>query len=179
MINIMKKGLPNTVVIGGEPFLVNTDFRVWMRFCQEFETWNKKEDLDVAYLFASEIPVIQSAEDMSAVLSFAYPLAVVPKDSGGDSSGRILDYQIDADYIYAAFLEQYGIDLLETDMHWHKFRALLNGLNEKVKLREIMGYRCYEGKDKDLIKLRNAWEIPVEPTEEEKKVKEEFDDYFG
>lgn len=179
MMNLIKKGLPDTVVIGGEPFLINTDFRVWMRFCQEFETWKKKEDLDVAYLFASEIPTIQSAEDMSAVLSFAYPLAVVPKDSGGDSSGRILDYQIDADYIYAAFLEQYGIDLLETDMHWHKFRALLNGLNDSSKLREIMGYRCYEGNDKDLIKLRNAWEIPVELTEEEKKVKEEFDNYFG
>lgn len=177
MINLMAKGLPNTIIIGGEPFVVNTDYRVWMRFCQSFENWDRKQDLDVAYLFHSEVPAI-SKDDMNAVLMFAYPPAVVPKDSGG-SGGKILDYRIDADYIYSAFLGQYGIDLLEADMHWHKFRALLSGLNDSTKLHEIMGYRCYEGKDKDLIKLRNAWEIPAELTEEDKKVKEEFDDYFG
>lgn len=173
----MRKGLPNTVEIGGEPFLINTDFRVWMQFCNMFEKWDGQSDLDITYLFADRVPVIESKEDMQAIFNFAYPRAVVPKSSGSDS-GKILDYEIDADYIYSAFLGQYGIDLTGIDLHWHKFQALLNGLNNSTKLREIMTYRCYEGNDKNYIKLRNAWELPVELTADEKKAKEEFDNYF-
>lgn len=178
MINLMQKGLPDTVLIGGELFSVHTDFRIWMRFCQNYETWDRREDLDIAFVFAGIVPCIRTAEDMGNILKFAYPPSVVPKDSG-EGSARILDYEIDSDYIYSAFLGQYGIDLAETDMHWHKFRALLRGLNDSTRLHEIMGYRCYEGKDKELLKLRNAWEIPVKITEEEHQAKEEFDNYFG
>lgn len=179
MIGLMTKGLPDTVIIGGSPFLLNTDFRVWMRFCNSFEKWDKREDLDISYLFRENIPAIETEEDMKAVLGFAYPTAVVPKGSGGNDDGRIIDYEIDADYLYSAFLGQYGIDLTDADLHWHKFRALLHGLNSSTKLHEIMGYRCYNGKDQEYIKLRNAWELPVELTEEDKKKKEEFDNYFG
>lgn len=177
MLNMMKKGLPNTVEVGGEPFLVKTDFRIWMQFCNEFEKWDGQSDLDIAYVFVDKIPALESKEDMQAIFDFAYPPSAIPKNSGSDL-GRILDYEIDADYIYSAFLGQYGIDLMDVDMHWHKFRALLNGLNNSTKLREIMSYRCYEGDDKEYIKLRNAWELPVGLTAEEKKTKEEFDKYF-
>lgn len=178
MMDLMTKGLPDTVIIGGNPFSVNTDFRVWMRFCNSFEKWDKKKDLDISYLFRGEIPSIETEEDMKAVLKFAYPPAVVPRNTKGND-GRILDYEIDADYLYSAFLGQYGIDLTDVDLHWHKFRALLSGLNDSTKLHEIMGYRCYTGTDKEYIKLRNTWELPVELTEEDNKKKEEFDDYFG
>ena len=44
-----------------------------------------------------------------------------------------MDFEQDADAIYASFMEQYGIDLMEVeDMHWRKFSALLSGLNEKT-----------------------------------------------
>lgn len=175
-MNLMEKGLTDTVAIGGEPFLLNTDFRIWMRFCNEIEKWGGRYDLNISYIFADQIPVIREKEDMSAIMAFAYPPAVIPKGSSGET--RVLDYEIDADYIYSAFFGQYGIDLTETDMHWHKFRALLNGLNNSTKLHEIMGYRCYEGKDKEYIKLRNAWELPVVLSAQQSEQIEEFDKYF-
>lgn len=178
MMDLMTKGLPDTVIIGGNSFFVNTDFRVWMRFCNSFEKWDKRTDLDISYLFQGTVPCIETEDDMKAILRFAYPPVVVPRSTGGND-GRILDYEIDADYLYSAFLGQYGIDLLDADLHWHQFRALLNGLNHNAKLHEIMGYRCYSGTDKEYIKLKNAWELPMELTEEDKKKKEEFDDYFG
>lgn len=175
-MNLMEKGLPDTVTIGGKPFFVNTDYRVWMRFCNSFERWNREMSLDISYIFAGAIPPIKNSADMQAILEFAYPPSVVPKGSGGGD--RVIDYEVDADYIYSAFLGQYGIDLTETDMHWHKFRALLNGLNSSTRMYEIMGYRCYEGKDKEYIKLRNAWELPVELSAEQSEQIEEFDKYF-
>lgn len=175
-MNLIKRGLPDTVTIGGKPFFINTDYRVWMRFCNEFEKWSRESDLEIAYIFVDCVPPIQSSEDMQAILDFAYPPTVIPRGGGG--GGRVIDYEVDADYIYSAFLSQYGIDLTETDMHWHKFRALLNGLNSSTRMYEIMGYRCYEGKDKEYIKLRNVWELPVELSAEENRQKEEFDKYF-
>lgn len=55
---------------------------------------------------------------------------------------RILDFQADAHYIYAAFLDQYGIDLQDIDyLHWWKFRAMFAGLRGDHALTRIMGYR--------------------------------------
>lgn len=177
MINLMTKGLPDTVSIGGGSFRVKTDFRAWMHFCNLFEKWDKKTNLNVSFIFEKEIPALDTQEAIQAVLRFAYPSTVVPKNTES-SEVRILDYEYDADYIYSAFLGQYGIDLAESDIHWHKFRALLNGLNSSTKLHEIIRYRCYEGKDKDYIRLRSMWELPATFTEDDKKVKEEFNRYF-
>ena len=178
MIDLISGGLPRYVYVGGEPFLIHTDFRVWMRFCNQFERWDKSGDMDISYLFVDCVPLIETEADVKAILEFAYPPAVLPKESGGGDE-RILDYEIDSDYIYSAFLGQYGIDLLEADMHWHKFRALLSGLNSSTRLYEIMGYRCYEGKDKDYLKQKNKWQLPMILTESDKQAKQEFDDYFG
>lgn len=177
MIDLITKGLPDTVTIGGEPFLIETDFRPWMRFCDEFEMWDQKQSLNVSYLFADEIPHISTAEDMQAIIGFAYPPATVPKSGGGDGS-RVLDYRIDADYIYSAFLQQYGIDLTETGMHWHKFRALLNGLSSATKLHEIIGYRCYNGDDKEYKRLREMWALPVKLSAADVQTVQDFEAYF-
>lgn len=59
----------------------------------------------------------------------------------------VLDYAIDADYIYAAFLSQYGIDLLDVkELHWHKFLALFKGLKDDEMICKIMSYFSYSGK---------------------------------
>lgn len=94
----------------------------------------------------------------------------LPRSIGESFGGKILDYEIDADLIYAAFYEQYGIDLLATDshghvvqIHWHIFLALLSGLHN-TKLNEVMNCRCWTGDTKteygkQMQKLRNAWEL--------------------
>lgn len=55
---------------------------------------------------------------------------------------RDMDYEQDAQEIYAAFRQVYGIDLMETELHWWQFSALLSGcfacnnaLSAKVRLR--------------------------------------------
>ena len=58
---------------------------------------------------------------------------------------QVYSFQYDDDYIYAAFLEQYGIDLQDVeDLHWWKFRALFKGLREDTEIVKIMGYRSIE-----------------------------------
>ena len=69
-------------------------------------------------------------------------------------------YEQDDEYIFAAFMGQYGINLArEKGLHWHEFCALFNGLDECVFTR-IKGWRGADlGRIKDAGERRRAAEI--------------------
>jgi len=52
----------------------------------------------------------------------------------------------DAEFIYASFMHTYQIDLFEQQgkLHWHKFKALLNGLGEDTIFSRIVDIRTRE-----------------------------------
>lgn len=173
-------------MVNGKAYAIYTDFRVWMRFCLEFEAFRDggyEGVMDISYLFKNLLPEFEKPEDYQTIIDFAYPQNVVPRGIQ-DAEERILDFRIDSDYIYSAFMQDYKIDLCEAKMHWHKFKALLNGISENTRLCQIMGYRSYTGEqvenhDKIYKKLKNAWELPKKLTEEEKHQNEEFERYFS
>lgn len=176
MIDLTKKGLPNVVMINGNPYSIYTDFRVWMRFEIEVSKLCPGEKIDVSYLFKNDMPVYCN---LTELFEFSRPASELPR-STKNSDVIALDYEIDADYIYAAFMSQYGIDLCDVEqLHWHKFLALLKGLKDEV-LCDIMHYRCYEPEEekKDIYaELRAMWAIDrVSP--EEQAERERFNSYF-
>ena len=78
------------------------------------------------------------------------------------------DLEKDAEYIYASFLYDYGIDLFEQQgkMHWKKFKALLAGLSEDSKFMKVIGYRTMEIPNKippkerqRLLELKRAYSL--------------------
>ena len=179
MIDLTKRTLPNTINVGGVLFSINTDYRIWLRFENSLKNLHKGDSLDLRYLFKNDYPVIN---DISGLLEFSRPKNILPRPI--KSSDVIpLDYEIDSDLIYSAFLGQYGIDLVDIEeLHWHKFLALLNGLNDSQKLSEVMGYRCYEkpNEKEDIYeKLKYAWEIEPPLTNEQQAELDEFNKLFG
>ena len=126
MIDLTEKSLPNTIQVQGRDFSIHTDFRIWMRFCIEFQRWKNagcRGVMDIAYLFSVEPPAFYCVEDYTGIFDFAFPSCKVPNGSGdGDQT---LYYEYDGDYIYAAFMQNYRIDLMEPRLHLHKFLALL------------------------------------------------------
>lgn len=177
MMDLTKRGLPNVVTINGSPFSIYTDFRKWMRFEIEVGKLRQGENIDVSYLFKNEMPPCCNLRDLFV---FSRPVSELPR-LRKDSDVIALDYEIDADYIYSAFMGQYGIDLIEIEeLHWHKFLALLKGLREGEVITKIMSYRCYEKEDsnKDIYEeLRYSWQIE-RITEEEQARIEEFSNLF-
>lgn len=176
MIDLTKQNaLPDTIVYKGREFRVNTDFRVWMKFEISLTKMRKDDLLSVGYLFLDEMPRFC---DINSLLEFSRPRNELPRPMFGRSDTIVMDYELDADLIYSAFLGQYGIDLVDVEyLHWHKFLALLAGINDSTRLREVMGYRCYEpSSEKEEVwraKLRRAWEIDRVSAEE----KEELDEF--
>ena len=178
MMDLTMKSLPNTVSVGGRDFSVYTDFRLWMRFEIAVSKMRRGEEIDVSYLFKNDMP---NYCDIRELLVFSRPRSVLPRPIG-QRNVISLDYEIDAELIYSAFLGQYGIDLFEVEeLHWHKFLALLKGLNESTKLREVMGYRCYEkntDKNRDVYEeLHRAWEIERISVEEQEEI-DKFSNLF-
>lgn len=179
MIDLTARSLPNTVRVGGKDFSINTDFRVWMRFEIELSKMKLGDYIDVRPLFMDEFPQYCSIQDL---LEFSRPRNELPRPM---SHSKVIayDYELDSDLIFAAFLEQYGIDLTTVEeLHWHKFLALFNGLNDSTKMKEVMQYRCYEkrttDKDRDIYAdLRMAWEIVRKNPEEQQEI-DKFNNYF-
>lgn len=85
---------------------------------------------------------------------------------------KSFDFWLDGEYIYASFMQEYGIDLIEQQgkLHWKKFVALFQGLPENTKIREIMRIRSmdipqYNGKNQrqiqDIQELKSYYALPV------------------
>lgn len=108
-----------------------------MRFEIDVSKLKHGETLDVSYLFKNEMPVYC---DLRELFQFSCPESVLPRPIH-QSNVIVLDYEIDAELIYAAFFGQYGIDLFEVN----EFAlALLKGVNDSTVLAKVMGYRSYE-----------------------------------
>lgn len=179
MIDLTKKSLPNTVCVNGRDYSIYTDFRIWMKFEIAVARMGVNERIDVAYLFKNECP---GYCDIKELFKFSRPERPLPRQTR-HCDEIVLDYEIDADLIYSAFLGQYGIDLVDTkELHWHKFLALLCGLNDSTKLLEVMQIRAYrKNTDKNYDayeEMKQAWRLEPKLSEAEQAELDRFSDLF-
>ena len=177
MLDLTKKDLPNVVEINGRSYSIYTDFRVWMKFANNIKTLRGNERVFVPYLFKNDNPGFCALHDL---LEFCYPPRELPRQVS-KSKDIMFDYEIDADYIYAAFMSQYGIDLIEIEhLHWHKFLALFRGLKDDEMICRIMSYRGYEKDSKNdhrYERLKEAWRIEYTSPEEQAEI-DKFSNMF-
>lgn len=70
----------------------------------------------------------------------------LPERGVGTKQERVLDFELDGEYIYASFLQDYGLDLIREQgrLHWKKFIWLFQGLSEGTKIKEVMRIRSAE-----------------------------------
>ena len=177
MIDLKKAKLPESVEVCGERFKVQTSFKYWLRFL-ELLAVKGTEYTNFDFMYQQERPP-DRVQGFIALLQFCNPPSELPRADGGDRSGeKAIDYAVDSDYIYAAFMEMYGIDLVESEMHWYKFQSLLRGLHG-TKLNEIIGYRLWEntsgrrdGYTRSMERLRRAWELPQESAGDDDELRE-------
>ena len=178
MIDLSKKGLPDVIYCNGRPYSIYTDFRYWLKFYK----LTQKKDLklnELYFLFKNKTPhddlflldVSEETADFSPqLLEFFYNPNATPKGES-KSATKTFDYILDGEYIYASFMQVYGIDLTECDMHWHKFKALFASLPENCKMREIMSFRSWKEDNRKYKtianELKNDWSFPLEKIDKE------------
>lgn len=203
MLDLSRK-LTDTLVIDDEEFPLNLSFDNVLRL---FEMW-RDEDVPefIKPHFGIRILTGETLEDftveeMSEVFNevfeehislstvednhVEYDLAGNPMKttaSNGKQEQAPYDIRFDGDYIYASFLQAYGIDLFDVqgELHWKKFNALLSGLPEGTKFMEVIKIRKWKPQKGDsaeykeeMRRLQKDYALPYEVIEEE-EYEEEF-----
>ena len=172
--NILLDTLPDKTPNG---FIIKTDFRQAIKFelLMQDSTLNDQEKVLLALNLFYENVKTEDIGSLIADILWFYLLGKEPKKEKGEGSGKMIySFEYDADYIYDAFYEQYGIDLNISNMHWWKFRSLFEGLNNN-KFVDIMGYRAIDlskiqdkSERKKYEKLKKIYQLPDMRTAEEK-----------
>lgn len=190
-MNILIDKLPTSVVIDGVEYKINSDFRTSILFSLLMEDNDVNEQdkiLGALQLYYDVIPNnINSAID--EIINF-----YLCNDNNNTSSNstknksnkKVLDYDIDSNYIYSAFLTQYNIDLQDIKyLHWWKFKAMLDSLNDDLMLCKIIKFRSIDVskiQDKEqkkyYQKMQKMYEIKEKISEEELKQLEEWKNYL-
>lgn len=166
--------LPYSVEIGGKQYKLTPAFdNVLQMFAQTNDptlTDTEKAELMIYYL-ADNAPI--TAEALTAIFNALF--TVQPKEASGP---KAFDFVQDADLIYAGFMQAYGIDLIDQQgkLHWWKFSALLQGLPENTRFREVVNLRMrplpeptkYNSKERAaLIKAKQAVALKITAEERE------------
>lgn len=180
-MNIITDGLPDCVEIDGGTFHINTDFRVWVKIELLFsDDVPEGYRLPLALGLAFDTIPENKEEAAEALLAFYSGGKITEKKASGKKkksrkNRRIYSFEYDSEYIYAAFLQAYGIDLADVKMHWFKFKALFAALPDECLMSKIMGWRALEiTKDmpessrKRYAELKETYRLPLSQTEEEK-----------
>ena len=195
MLDLSRK-LTDTLVIDDEEYPLDLSFNNVLKL---FEMWR---DEDVPEFVKPHFGIrILTGETLAEIFNevfeehislsevednhVEYDLAGNPmKTTVSDDTKQRAPYDIryDGDYIYASFLQAYGIDLFDVqgELHWKKFNALLSGLPEGTKFMEVVKIRKWKAQKGDsaeykeeMRRLQKDYALPNDIIEEE-EYEEEF-----
>jgi hypothetical protein len=186
-MNLLTERLPQSIEIDGVDYPINTDFRLMIEFeiasngpgtieekgpktlaiVERFFNGIFSDNVDLAveaflWFYHCDDRTKKTVEDASK-------LKKAPRPS--------YSFDIDSALIYAAFLDQYNIDLVNVKyLHWWAFRSLMTALRDDHEFKKVMGYRSMPiTKDmspeqkKAYQKLKKIYRLPDYRTEEEKE----------
>lgn len=180
MIDLAKFLLTDSIIVDSKEYKIKTLFKYWLNFEDMVKENHTLNDFDFFYSDLENIP--DREKGFNELVKFYNPKTPLPRSAGQENSIQVLSFKQDADLIYSAFFEQYGINLVSSNLHWHEFLALLRGLHG-TKLNEVMGFRSYEENTTDyktaMKELKEAWRLEPELTIEEKRDLEKFNETFS
>lgn len=186
-MNLLLDLPPETVDIGGAEYRINTDFRASILFellMQDDDVNEYEKIIQSLQLYFEEYPEGEDIVDVFKAIVWFYRCGRNDKErkreSSGDEDGgskpkRAYSFDYDDEYIYAAFRQQYGINLATVKyLHWWEFRAMFKALDHDCEFVKIMGYRTTKiTKDMSktekafLRKMKSVHALPVSERERE------------
>ncbi|MEG2898324.1 MAG: bacteriophage Gp15 family protein [Eubacterium sp.] len=145
---IFSGSLPKTLTIDAMTYPINGDFRVMASFeigMQQNPGNEKAVILDALCQFYPDGVPVNVEASVEKMLWFYRCGKEEDKETQGSprKAKQVYSFEEDEGYIFSAFLDQYGINLINVEfLHWWVFRKLFNGLKEDNEFVKIMGYRA-------------------------------------
>ena len=179
MLAISQEELPTRITADDLEIPVSADFRSWIKadLIMKDRQIPKEAKLPVIcqYIGLDLSRLDVTIPDLWAGIFKFYMCEQEPKGESVNAS-KATAYRFDCDWwlIYAAFIQQYGINLLRADLHWFEFRALLDGLTEQTQFIKVVQARLRDtsklkGDEKaQAEKLKRYWKVPDDSAQEER-----------
>lgn len=145
--------LPSAIRINDIDYLINTDFRIWLKF-NKIVKCDKKYEEKLADLlqFFNELNLPTSFDLFEEIIDnlvkfYAGGETRTNKSVDVDDDKESFDFELDSAYIYASFLNEYNINLTVAKLHWWEFKALFQSLSTECIFSKIVQYRTINIKD--------------------------------
>ena len=181
-MNLLLDRPPTQIEVGGLFYEIDADFRTGIAFellMLDEEFTETEKAARAMELYFPQIPDDEE-EAMEKILWFYLcgreETNQEEKETEPAPKNIVYSYEYDAGSIYAAFLSQCGMDLVEIPfLHWWKFKALFHALDENLEFMKIMRYRAVDitkvpKEQKDFYrKMKQLYALPDNRTEEEKE----------
>lgn len=180
-MNILVDLLPIAVEIDNKNYEINSDFRTSILFellMQDSSIGEEDKIITALELYYPVIP--ENINEAIEQMLWFYRCGKEITSSKGNGKGKrvtqIYSFEHDDDYIYAAFMDQYNIDLQDIEyLHWWKFKAMFKSIKEDNEIVKIMGYRSMDlskikSKEEKAYykKMQELYKLPMPKDEQEK-----------
>lgn len=129
--------LPYEIEFEGEVYKLTPAYDNILNMYEGIKGLSTLDRLDVMAYYLMEEPVL----NVNLILEIIE--LILGKAPAAEHSQPFFSFTQDAPYIYAAFRQQYGIDLLAErgKLHWWAFNALLQGLTAETQFVKILQIR--------------------------------------
>lgn len=182
--------LPKEMILNGRKYRLNLSFNRVIAFYELFKDDNLfsySDKIDVAYKWLVKSPKRISIKEKYAVIEkINKEYLIDPRNAENKKKSRTaVNFITDSKYIYAAFRQHYGINLLEyqNKLSWWEFIAMFDSLPGDSKIKEIMYIRTrdvpdFNGNNLDEIaRIKEQQEYYFLP-ENWEEIEEEANDNF-
>lgn len=188
MLDLTRK-ITDELIIGDHTYQMNLSFDVVLKIIELVNDQSVpntvKAFIALKMLTDKDLTSVLTLEESFEVfeLVFNEHIKLVEEEQVVDLKGNIIPIKTtqskikpklyslkhDAEYIYASFMQAYGIDLFEEQgkLHWKKFNALFNGLPSNTKMVEVINIRAWKPSKGESTKykehmrsLQKEYELP-------------------
>lgn len=183
-MNLLVDDLPESLTVDNMEYRIRTDFRIYILFelLWQDDSLKPKEKLKKSFTLCYRDEIPRNYEEAANALMWFYKCGKEDNPqkkaiAAKRGKTRIYSFDYDDDYIFAAFMSQYKINLQRIKhLHWWEFRAMFNSLTNSNEFVKIMEYRSIDLKE-DMPKEQKAFyrkmklihDLPLPKDEEEKQ----------
>ena len=165
--NILSDGMPESITVNGVPFVLKTDYRLWLKAGMLFDKLDGAKDTypiltELCDLVIDEYPegdFVYGDDLIYGLLEFYKGFPKADNDYAETEKKKAKDkkkppsfnFFYDAEYIYCSFVSFYGIRLQTLEyMHWWEFLVLFEGLmmSDQTSMNFVVGARQNKVKGK-------------------------------
>lgn len=183
---------PTEITVGGIPYKAETDYRVWIEVQQELrrinmsttdpETMDENERVLEAIerrIFGGVLVDENAIDVLRGIYEFLAGYPSLPVESEGGPPVYSLEH--DLNMIIIAIRNQSGIDLSyrrKEPFHWWEFLLEFQSLCGDHHILSLMEIRGYKGTDKEMLRNKRRYALPIEYSAEEQAEIDAFDALF-